>query len=94
MENHILSIQAIDLLSLHLRSMSQGFHPIALICIVTILLKEVFDMQNSRYNFWNRSFTQCAPEIERLFESVSRSCGGPKAVDDSMVPGGLPDSTH
>lgn len=51
-------------------------------------------MQNPRYSFWSRSFTRCAPEIERLFESVSRSCGGSKAVDDGMVPGGIPDSTH
>ena len=43
--------------------------------------------QNPRYNFWNRSFIRCAPEIEKLFESVSRSCGGPKPVDDSMVSG-------
>lgn len=27
-----------------------------------------------RYNFWAHSFCKCAPEIERLFESVARSC--------------------
>lgn len=27
-----------------------------------------------RYNFWTHAFTHCAPEIERLFESVARSC--------------------
>nr|GMC82829.1 CCR4-NOT transcription complex subunit 1 isoform X1 [Ipomoea batatas] len=50
--------------------------------------------QNPRYNFWSRSFTRCAPEIEKLFESVSRSCGGPKPVDDSVVSGGIPDNMH
>ncbi|KAK6936303.1 CCR4-NOT transcription complex subunit 1, HEAT repeat [Dillenia turbinata] len=50
--------------------------------------------QNPRYNFWNRSFTRCAPEIEKLFESVSRSCGGPKPVDESLVSGGISDNMH
>uniref|UniRef100_A0A6B2LGE1 CCR4-Not complex component Not1 C-terminal domain-containing protein n=1 Tax=Arcella intermedia TaxID=1963864 RepID=A0A6B2LGE1_9EUKA len=27
-------------------------------------------MKNPRYNFWTRSFTKCAPEIERLFCQV------------------------
>lgn len=63
-------------------------HPWGLLITFIELIK------NPRYNFWNRSFTRCAPEIEKLFESVSRSCGGPKAVDDGMVPGGIPDSTH
>ncbi|KAH6757115.1 Melibiase family protein [Perilla frutescens var. hirtella] len=34
-----------------------------------------------------RSFTRCAPEIEKLFESVSRSCRGPKHADESVVSG-------
>ena len=50
--------------------------------------------QNPRYNFWNRGFIRCAPEIEKLFESVSRSCGGPKPVDESMVSGWVPDNAH
>ena len=33
-------------------------------------------IRNKRYNFWSHSFTQCATEIERLFESVARSCMG------------------
>ncbi|KAL2892492.1 CCR4-NOT transcription complex subunit 1 [Bienertia sinuspersici] len=38
---------------------------------------------------------KCAPEIERLFESVSRSCGGPKPVSDNIIgSGGLPESAH
>ncbi|XP_057455962.1 uncharacterized protein LOC130747140 isoform X2 [Lotus japonicus] len=44
-------------------------------------------VKNRMYSFWNRSFIRCAPEIEKLFESlfesVSRSCGGPKPVDES-----------
>jgi CCR4-NOT transcription complex subunit 1 len=31
-------------------------------------------IQNRTYNFWNHSFVHCAVEIERLFESVARSC--------------------
>eukprot|EP00039_Didymoeca_costata_P023184 m.6279 g.6279 ORF g.6279 m.6279 type:complete len:2271 (+) comp3509_c0_seq1:242-7054(+) len=32
-------------------------------------------MQNQqRYNFWSHEFVRCAPDIQRLFESVSRSC--------------------
>lgn len=32
-------------------------------------------VKNSKYNFWNLSFTKYAPEIEKLFDSVSVSCG-------------------
>ncbi|KAL8500295.1 hypothetical protein ACS0TY_020046 [Phlomoides rotata] len=63
-------------------------HPWGLLITFIELIK------NPRYNFWSRSFTRCAPEIEKLFESVSRSCGGPKPVDDSVVSGGIPDSLH
>lgn len=31
-------------------------------------------MQNQQYNFWRHKFVTCAPEIQRLFESVARSC--------------------
>lgn len=63
-------------------------HPWGLLITFIELIK------NPRYNFWSRSFTRCAPEIEKLFESVSRSCGGPKPVDDNVVAGGIPDSIH
>ncbi|GMH00621.1 hypothetical protein Nepgr_002460 [Nepenthes gracilis] len=63
-------------------------HPWGLLITFIELIK------NPRYNFWNRSFTRCAPEIEKLFESVSRSCGGPKPVNDGMSSGGLSDTTH
>jgi CCR4-NOT transcription complex subunit 1 len=54
-------------------------------------------MQNPRYNFWNRPFTRVAPDIEKLFESVSRSCGaGPiaKALEDAHSSAGVPDVNH
>ncbi|KAA8539793.1 hypothetical protein F0562_026485 [Nyssa sinensis] len=54
-------------------------HPWGLLITFIELIK------NPKYNFWSRSFTRCAPEIEKLFESVSRSCGGPKPVDESMA---------
>ncbi|XP_027108902.2 uncharacterized protein [Coffea arabica] len=63
-------------------------HPWGLLITFIELIK------NPRYNFWSRTFTRCAPEIEKLFESVSRSCGGPKPVDESVVSGGIPDNMH
>lgn len=63
-------------------------HPWGLLITFIELIK------NPRYNFWNRGFIRCAPEIEKLFESVSRSCGGPKPVDESMVSGWVPDNAH
>ncbi|CAL5366920.1 unnamed protein product [Camellia sinensis] len=63
-------------------------HPWGLLITFIELIK------NPKYNFWSRSFTRCAPEIEKLFESVSRSCGGPKPVDESIVSGGILDSMH
>jgi CCR4-NOT transcription complex subunit 1 len=41
-------------------------HPWGLLITFIELIK------NPRYNFWNHSFTRCAADIERLFESVSR----------------------
>ncbi|KAJ4956450.1 hypothetical protein NE237_013233 [Protea cynaroides] len=63
-------------------------HPWGLLITFIELIK------NPRYNFWNRSFTRCAPEIEKLFESVSRSCGGPKPTDESMVSVGISENAH
>jgi CCR4-NOT transcription complex subunit 1 len=45
-------------------------HPWGLLITFIELIK------NPRYNFWGNEFTRCAPEIERLFESVARSCLG------------------
>ncbi|RXI06772.1 hypothetical protein DVH24_025908 [Malus domestica] len=53
-------------------------HPWGLLITFIELIK------NPRYQFWNRAFIRCAPEIEKLFESVSRSCGGPKPVDETI----------
>lgn len=63
-------------------------HPWGLLITFIELIK------NPRYDFWNRSFTRSAPEIEKLFESVSRSCGGPKTVNDGMVSAGIRDGGH
>ncbi|KAI8000174.1 CCR4-NOT transcription complex subunit 1 [Camellia lanceoleosa] len=63
-------------------------HPWGLLITFIELIK------NPKYNFWCTSFTRCALEIEKLFESVSRSCGGPKLLDESMVSSGIPDSMH
>jgi len=43
-------------------------HPWGLLITFIELIK------NPRYNFWSHSFTRIAPEIERLFESVEKSC--------------------
>lgn len=63
-------------------------HPWGLLITFIELIK------NPRYNFWNRGFIRCAPEIEKLFESVSRSCGGPKPVDESLVSNWVSDNAH
>ncbi|CAG8484109.1 12575_t:CDS:10 [Ambispora gerdemannii] len=42
-------------------------HPWGLLITFIELIK------NPRYDFWSHSFTRCATDIERLFESVSRS---------------------
>jgi CCR4-NOT transcription complex subunit 1 len=49
-------------------------HPWGLLITFIELIK------NPRFNFWSYSFTRCAPEIERLFESVARSCMGPASL--------------
>lgn len=46
-------------------------HPWGLLITFIELIK------NPRYKFWSHGFTRCAPEIEKLFESVARSCMGP-----------------
>jgi CCR4-NOT transcription complex subunit 1 len=43
-------------------------HPWGLLITFIELIK------NPRYRFWAHGFTRCAPEVERLFESVARSC--------------------
>lgn len=42
------------------------------------LLVTFFELiRNQRYQFWSRPFTRCATEIEKVFESVARSCMSP-----------------
>jgi CCR4-NOT transcription complex subunit 1 len=43
-------------------------HPWGLLITFIELIK------NPRYNFWAHPFCRCAPEIEKLFSSVARSC--------------------
>jgi CCR4-NOT transcription complex subunit 1 len=54
-------------------------------------------IKNPRYNFWQHSFVRCAQEIERVFDSVARSCVGAGAANklagatggaDDSAPGG------
>ena len=33
-------------------------------------------IKNPKYNFWRKAFTRSAPEMERVFESIARSCLG------------------
>lgn len=49
-------------------------HPWGLLITFIELIK------NPNYKFWNHEFVHCAPEIEKLFESVARSCMVPKQV--------------
>jgi CCR4-NOT transcription complex subunit 1 len=46
-------------------------HPWGLLITFIELIK------NQRYGFWNYPFTRCATEIEKVFESVARSCMPP-----------------
>eukprot|EP01090_Pellita_catalonica_P022027 TRINITY_DN8416_c0_g1_i1.p1 TRINITY_DN8416_c0_g1~~TRINITY_DN8416_c0_g1_i1.p1 ORF type:complete len:660 (+),score=75.30 TRINITY_DN8416_c0_g1_i1:478-2457(+) len=43
-------------------------HPWGLLITFIELIK------NPRYKFWKHDFTKCAPEIERMFRSVAKSC--------------------
>merc|ERR1711871_677137 len=43
-------------------------HPWGLLITFIELIK------NPNYDFWSHEFTHCATEIEKLFESVARSC--------------------
>lgn len=43
-------------------------------------------IQNRSYDFWSHGFVHCAPEIEKLFESVARSCHtASRAAGDGSV---------
>ncbi|KAF8111472.1 hypothetical protein N665_0074s0008 [Sinapis alba] len=63
-------------------------HPWGLLITFIELIK------NPRYGFWKHAFIRCAPEIEKLFESVARSCGSLKPVDEGIVAGWVSDNNH
>jgi CCR4-NOT transcription complex subunit 1 len=54
-------------------------HPWGLLITFIELIK------NPRFNFWSHSFTRVAPDIERVFESVARSCGSPAGAGTAAV---------
>ena len=58
-------------------------HPWGLLITFIELIK------NPRYNFWSKGFTRCAPEIERLFESVARSCMATNTTPSAATPGAV-----
>tara|TARA_B110000971_G_scaffold138932_1_gene142053 strand:- start:398 stop:760 length:363 start_codon:yes stop_codon:yes gene_type:complete len=39
-----------------------------------LLISFIELIKNPRYKFWSYGFTRCASEIEKVFESVARSC--------------------
>jgi len=49
-------------------------HPWGLLITFIELIK------NPKYSFWKKAFTKGAPEIEKVFESIARSCIGPTAA--------------
>merc|ERR1712038_812113 len=53
------------------RLIVQRPHPWGLLITFIELIK------NQRYQFWSHPFTRCATEIEKVFESVARSCMTP-----------------
>ena len=57
-------------------------HPWGLLVTFIELIK------NQRYGFWNYPFTRCATEIEKVFESVARSCMPPGAQQSTVAAGG------
>jgi CCR4-NOT transcription complex subunit 1 len=60
-------------------------HPWGLLITFIELIK------NQRYGFWNYPFTRCATEIEKVFESVARSCMPPGGSRSGIVSSGLDD---
>jgi CCR4-NOT transcription complex subunit 1 len=56
-------------------------HPWGLLITFIELIK------NQRYSFWSYPFTRCATEIEKVFESVARSCMPPGTQRSTLVGG-------
>lgn len=63
-------------------------HPWGLLVTFIELIK------NPTYKFWQHEFVHCAPEVEKLFESVARSCmvtkasSGPSSGNQTVLGGG------
>jgi len=57
-------------------------HPWGLLITFIELIK------NQRYQFWSHPFTRCATEIEKVFESVARSCMAPGGAQRPTLVGG------
>jgi len=60
-------------------------HPWGLLVTFLELIK------NPRYGFWSQPFIRCASEIEKLFNTVARSCLPPGAQRSTLVGGGADD---
>jgi CCR4-NOT transcription complex subunit 1 len=58
-------------------------HPWGLLVTFIELIKN-----HDRYGFWNYSFTRCATEIEKVFESVARSVMPPGSMQSVVAAGG------
>lgn len=54
--------------------------------------KQLFFEQNPRFNFWKLSFTKRDPEIERIFNSVTRLSPSLNSAEEVGVSGVVPDS--
>ena len=61
-------------------------HPWGLLVTFIELIKN-----HERYGFWNYSFTRCATEIEKVFESVARSVMPPGSMSTAVTAGGRED---
>jgi CCR4-NOT transcription complex subunit 1 len=58
-------------------------HPWGLLITFIELIK------NPTFKFWDHEFVRCAPEIEKLFENVARSCYQQKQQNQQAPQGGL-----
>lgn len=54
-------------------------HPWGLLVTFIELIK------NPSYKFWQHEFVHCAPEVEKLFESVAKSCMTSKTISLSVA---------
>jgi len=59
-------------------------HPWGLLITFIELIK------NHNFKFWDHEFVRCAPEIEKLFENVARSCFPQKQQPSQQAPQTMP----